>query len=50
VIMGRLIPAGTGLTAYKQLKVVVDGDDERYVTPAPRPVVEPALTAVVNEE
>ena len=28
VIMGRLIPAGTGLAAYKQLKVVVEGDDE----------------------
>jgi DNA-directed RNA polymerase subunit beta' len=48
VIMGRLIPAGTGLAAYKQLKVVVEGDEERFVAPAPRPV-EPPLTAV-NEE
>ena len=43
VIMGRLIPAGTGLPAYKQLKVVVEGDadEERYPSPAapdpPRP-------------
>ncbi len=49
VIMGRLIPAGTGLPAYKQLKLVVEGDEERYVsTTAPRPA-EAALTAV-NEE
>ena len=48
VIMGRLIPAGTGLAAYKQLKVVVEGDEERFVAPAPRPA-EPPLTAV-NEE
>ena len=36
VIMGRLIPAGTGLPAYKQLKVVVEGgaDEERYPSPA----------------
>jgi DNA-directed RNA polymerase subunit beta' len=46
--MGRLIPAGTGLGAYKKLKVVIEGDEERYAPPAPRPV-EPALTAV-NEE
>jgi DNA-directed RNA polymerase subunit beta' len=26
VIMGRLIPAGTGLPAYKTLKVIVDGE------------------------
>jgi DNA-directed RNA polymerase subunit beta' len=48
VIMGRLIPAGTGLAAYKQLKVVVEGDEERYAPPPPRPT-ETALTAV-NEE
>src|SRR5579864_4522729 len=48
VIMGRLIPAGTDLTAYKQLKVLVEGgaEEERY--PSPRPA-EAALTAV-NEE
>ena len=48
VIMGRLIPAGTGLAAYKALKVVVEGDEERFIPPAPRPT-ETALTAV-NEE
>ena len=49
VIMGRLIPAGTGLPPYKQLKVVVEGDEERYAT-RPRPArAEAALTAV-NEE
>ena len=34
VIMGRLIPAGTGLPAYKQLKVIVEGDEERFAPPA----------------
>jgi DNA-directed RNA polymerase subunit beta' len=49
VIMGRLIPAGTGLSAYKQLKVVVEGDEgERYVASPPR-AAEGALAAV-NEE
>jgi DNA-directed RNA polymerase subunit beta' len=53
VIMGRLIPAGTGLPAYRQLKVVVEGgaDEERYPSPsaAPPRAPEAALTAV-NEE
>jgi DNA-directed RNA polymerase subunit beta' len=48
VIMGRLIPAGTGLPAYKQLKVVVEGEEERFAPPAPRPT-ETSLSAV-NEE
>ena len=48
VIMGRLIPAGTGLPPYRQLKVVVEGDEERFAPPAPRPT-EAALSAV-NEE
>jgi DNA-directed RNA polymerase subunit beta' len=48
VIMGRLIPAGTGLPPYKQLKVVIEGEEERFAPPAPRPT-ETALTAV-NEE
>ena len=34
VIMGRLIPAGTGLPAYKRLQVVVEG--RRSTTPGPR--------------
>src|SRR5689334_6337845 len=50
VIMGRLIPAGTGLPAYKRLQVVVDGD---HVAPpayvAPRVRAEETLSAV-NEE
>ena len=39
VIMGRLIPAGTGLPAYKRLKVVVEGESESRPLlrgPAPR--------------
>jgi DNA-directed RNA polymerase subunit beta' len=52
VIMGRLIPAGTGLAAYKSLQVVVDGEvveneGARYA-PAPPPPA-PSLVAV-NEE
>jgi len=50
VIMGRLIPAGTGLAAYRQLKVVVEDDGaEHYPPPAPPRQAEPTLTAV-NEE
>ena len=52
VIMGRLIPAGTGLPAYKRLQVVVEGDIQHIApapAPAPRPRVEETLTAV-NEE
>jgi DNA-directed RNA polymerase subunit beta' len=33
IIMGRLIPAGTGLSAYKRWKVVVE--EESTTTPAP---------------
>jgi DNA-directed RNA polymerase subunit beta' len=48
VIMGRLIPAGTGLPAYKQMRVIVDGQEEvKYAPPPPRPAE--ALIAV-NEE
>ena len=49
--MGRLIPAGTGLPAYKQLRVTVDGqeEDRRMSEPAPR--VAPAVElSAVNEE
>jgi len=51
VIMGRLIPAGTGLPAYRQLKVIVDdgGSEERYPSPAAVRAPEATLTAV-NEE
>ncbi len=49
VIMGRLIPAGTGLPAYKTLRVLVDGEEDRYVPPAPAPrPIEPLVA--VNEE
>jgi DNA-directed RNA polymerase subunit beta' len=48
VIMGRLIPAGTGLPAYKALKVVVEGEEiERGYHPIPR---EPESLTAVNEE
>jgi len=46
--MGRLIPAGTGLPPYRQLKVVVEGDEEQRYVPPPR-APEASLTAV-NEE
>ncbi len=49
VIMGRLIPAGTGLAAYKQLKVIVEDDEGEHYPPAAPRHAEPALTAV-NEE
>jgi DNA-directed RNA polymerase subunit beta' len=49
VIMGRLIPAGTGLPPYRQLKVIVEGEEEHYAPPAAARPAEAALTAV-NEE
>jgi DNA-directed RNA polymerase subunit beta' len=51
VIMGRLIPAGTGLPAYKRLTVLVEGEPipQPYTPPRPRPEEVPPLTAV-NEE
>jgi len=45
VIMGRLIPAGTGLGAYKKLNMVIEGEDERYV-----PSREVESMSAVNEE
>ena len=51
VIMGRLIPAGTGLPAYKRLQVVVEGDTgvtTPYVAPRVTRAEEPL--SVVNEE
>ena len=39
VIMGRLIPAGTGLAAYKRLQVVVEG--ERAARAVRRPAAAP---------
>src|SRR5258705_1117951 len=49
VIMGRLIPAGTGLPAYKKLNVVVEGDEDRYAAPRQHAEVASPLAAV-NEE
>ena len=50
VIMGRLIPAGTGLPAYKRLNVVIDGEAPVYPRePAPRARLDESLVAV-NEE
>ena len=48
VIMGRLIPAGTGLPPYRQLKVIVEGEEEQRYVPPPR-APEVSMTAV-NEE
>ena len=54
VIMGRLIPAGTGLAAYKSLNLVVEGEvveqeGARYAPAPPIPQPSPSLAAV-NEE
>jgi DNA-directed RNA polymerase subunit beta' len=52
--MGRLIPAGTGLAAYKSLNLVVEGEvvenaETRYA-PAPPIAQPPASLSAVNEE
>ncbi len=47
VIMGRLIPAGTGITAYKKLNVIIEGEDEVRYAPLPR---NPEPLSAVNEE
>jgi DNA-directed RNA polymerase subunit beta' len=51
VIMGRLIPAGTGLPAYKRLQIVVDDKAQpvhhsAYTRPAPAA----AMSSAVGEE
>ncbi len=50
VIMGRLIPAGTGLPAYKRLNVVVEDELPMMETPAIERVPAGAIPAVVGEE
>ena len=51
VIMGRLIPAGTGLPAYKQLKVIVEGGATRSATRRRRHRGRPRpRSTAVNEE
>jgi DNA-directed RNA polymerase subunit beta' len=48
VIMGRLIPAGTGLPAYKRLEVVVQDNENRQASPTyARPA---AQLSVAGEE
>jgi len=49
VIMGRLIPAGTGLPAYEKLNVLVDGERWSCRARPPGPHDEQLITAV-NEE
>jgi DNA-directed RNA polymerase subunit beta' len=50
VIMGRLIPAGTGLPAYKRLQVVIDEKAPTYAQPV-YPRVSPAeVAAAMGEE
>jgi len=49
VIMGRLIPAGTGLPAYKRLSIVLDEKAPTYAPPAPVRIVQPELAAVGEE-
>ena len=51
--MGRLIPAGTGLAAYKGLNLIVEGGDaieERYAPPAPPPSPSAVAISAMNEE
>jgi len=53
VIMGRLIPAGTGLAAYKALNLVVEGEavESGYVPPVPQiPPPAPSALTAINEE
>jgi hypothetical protein len=47
--MGRLIPAGTGLPAYKRLQVVLDEKSPTFAPPQPVRVVQPDLVAVGDE-
>jgi DNA-directed RNA polymerase subunit beta' len=52
VIMGRLIPAGTGLGAYKRLSVHVDeleGDEQPHPPIVSPPVQPPAAAAGADE-
>ena len=49
VIMGRLIPAGTGLGTYKRLDVVVE-DQAGASEPAPRAEREQRFAMAASEE
>jgi DNA-directed RNA polymerase subunit beta' len=49
--MGRLIPAGTGLPAYKRLTVLADGEEVKIIDrPRPRPIPTEDTLIAVNEE
>lgn len=50
VIMGRLIPAGTGLPPYKRLNLVVDDTGERYAPIAIQRATPAEIAAAVGEE
>jgi DNA-directed RNA polymerase subunit beta' len=50
VIMGRLIPAGTGLPAYKRLSVVVEDKATQLSPAAYAPAVASEITPAVGEE
>jgi len=50
VIMGRLIPAGTGLGAYKRLQVVTDTQATTFAPPTFGPRIPVELSAAVGEE
>jgi DNA-directed RNA polymerase subunit beta' len=47
--MGRLIPAGTGLPAYKKLQVVIDEKSPTYAPPTFTRVQPADLVAVGDE-
>src|SRR5207247_1531033 len=50
VIMGRLIPAGTGLAAYKRLQVVVDEKSPTYAQPTYARVTPAEISSAVGDE
>ncbi|HEX3871706.1 MAG TPA: DNA-directed RNA polymerase subunit beta', partial [Pirellulales bacterium] len=50
VIMGRLIPAGTGLPAYKRLQVVLDEKSPTYAPPTFTRVTPAELSSAVGDE
>ena len=50
VIMGRLIPAGTGLPPYKRLQVIVDGEEAQPRAEAPAPAAAAPPAAAIGGE
>ncbi|MGC4066275.1 MAG: DNA-directed RNA polymerase subunit beta' [Polyangiaceae bacterium] len=49
VVMGRLIPAGTGLPAYRRLQVVTDDRSETYAPVRPQRVA-PDLSLAIGDD